>query len=78
MFDGILCWNQTMANERAYQTCPDYIVGFNSKYCASIICLENGEWQKRNGSNKTYTNYEDCIKEEIRNDDAYLVVRLHC
>lgn len=79
MFDGILCWNRTIAGTIAYASCPIFIIGFqNPKAYASRNCLDTGEWEPKrddNGllTNRTYTNYTECL--QPNKDD--LLLRKH-
>lgn len=71
-FDGILCWDETMAGTTAYQQCPDWFIGFqNKKESAYRNCLKDATWQPKQNSNGTYTDYRACIKD---NDAILLAV----
>lgn len=62
VFDGVMCWPDTEAGEVRLKSCPDYINGFNTLYNARRTCLPNGQWFYNSTTNRTWTDYRDCIK----------------
>lgn len=75
MFDGILCWEETLAGQVAFQQCPDWFIGFkNKKERAYRTCQNDGTWVPKKNASGTYTEYRACIKD---NDDILLAVSTH-
>ncbi|KAL0902378.1 hypothetical protein ABMA27_000263 [Loxostege sticticalis] len=66
-FDGFACWDETPAAATAYQPCPDFVVGFDSRRFAYKRCMENGTWFLHPEGNKPWTNYTTCIDVEDLN-----------
>ncbi|KAH8266546.1 hypothetical protein KR026_009435 [Drosophila bipectinata] len=60
-FDGYLCWPRTPAGTVLSQYCPDFVEGFNSKFLAHKTCQENGSWYRHPETNKTWSNYTNCV-----------------
>ncbi|KAL9882418.1 calcitonin receptor hector isoform 1-T1 [Glossina fuscipes fuscipes] len=60
-FDGYLCWPRTPGGRILSQYCPDFVEGFNSKFLAHKICLENGSWYRHPESGLEWSNYTNCI-----------------
>jgi hypothetical protein len=65
-FDGILCWEETLAGTIASKTCPEWFIGFYSKGNARRHCRKDGTWELRKDKsgkyiNQTYTNYTECL-----------------
>jgi hypothetical protein len=78
-FDGILCWEESPADQWAKIDCPMWVIGFhNSKGKATKFCQSNGEWKPKarqvNNSSPSipFTNYTDCL-----NDRDYNVYIIH-
>lgn len=44
IWDGLLCWNVTKADQEPQQPCPAYVTGFRTEEMASKSCLEDGTW----------------------------------
>ncbi|XP_054157750.1 parathyroid hormone 2 receptor-like [Oppia nitens] len=61
IWDGALCWFNTLNNTIARQQCPEYIDGFNHNGTAYKYCTKNGTWYFHDKANSTWTNYTDCI-----------------
>ncbi|TNM93958.1 hypothetical protein fugu_002134 [Takifugu bimaculatus] len=81
-WDGWLCWDQTAAGTITEQSCPDYYHNFDPRAVASKVCTENGEWGRHPESNRTWTNYENCIANSTNHQTAamthfYLVIIGH-
>lgn len=63
-FDGILCWEETLAGQNAYQQCPEWFIGFqNKKERAKRFCRPDGTWYRKPNSNNSYTDYMPCIED---------------
>ncbi|XP_054168603.1 calcitonin gene-related peptide type 1 receptor-like [Oppia nitens] len=60
-FDGWGCFNDTLAGQVAYISCPDFITGFVSTRKARKECQTTGEWYRHFKTNKTWSNYTDCV-----------------
>ena len=72
-FDQILCWEETPADQWAYQNCPEWFIGFeNRNGKARRYCQKNGTWTlKLNSTNVSYTDYRGCIE---NSDEKLLAV----
>ncbi|CAI9715399.1 secretin receptor-like isoform X1 [Octopus vulgaris] len=77
-FDNLLCWNYTSAGSLARQRCPTYIHKFTDKRFATRLCLLNGNWSPRDGSDgnitKGWTNFSECFD---RSGEAPTFIREH-
>ncbi|XP_067438833.1 calcitonin gene-related peptide type 1 receptor-like [Thunnus thynnus] len=60
-WDGWLCWDETEAGLTTEQSCPDYYDDFDPNAVASKVCTETGEWGRHPESNRTWTNFTNCI-----------------
>lgn len=60
-WDGITCWGDTNASTTASQKCPSYIHGFNKFDYAFRTCTATGEWYQSSRTNKTWTDYSQCM-----------------
>ncbi|XP_047351891.1 parathyroid hormone/parathyroid hormone-related peptide receptor-like isoform X3 [Vespa velutina] len=60
IWDAIICWPSTPSGEMAVHSCPDYIVGFDTKGNATRQCMSNGEWYWSSETNSTWSNYTQC------------------
>ncbi|KAL4717451.1 hypothetical protein ACJJTC_000600 [Scirpophaga incertulas] len=63
-FDGFSCWDETPASATAYQSCPEFVIGFDASRYAYKRCMENGTWFLHPEGNKPWTNYTTCIDVE--------------
>ncbi|XP_035709923.1 calcitonin gene-related peptide type 1 receptor isoform X2 [Folsomia candida] len=63
-FDGWSCWNETPAGMLSYNSCPAFVLGFDSSKYGFKECLEDGTWFKHPQSNMTWSNYTDCVNSE--------------
>ena len=74
-FDRILCWEETPANQWAYQQCPEYVIGFaNIKDKARRFCQEDGIWMLKPNSTKSYTDYRSCIEDKKTNQLLHVLI----
>jgi hypothetical protein len=75
-FDSILCWSETKAGEWSYQKCPK-VVGFKypNKF-AKRYCTPAGTWIQRNNTNKSFTDYEKCYKDENEDKDSDKIIKV--
>ncbi|XP_014779368.1 secretin receptor isoform X2 [Octopus bimaculoides] len=66
IWDGILCWPQTLAGTVAELQCPSYINNFYTNGLVSRKCMENGQWYVLERYNRSWTNYSQCFGETNR------------
>lgn len=64
VFDGYLCWPETVANTTVLQDCPDFVEGFEAGMQAHKTCLSNGSWYRHPESNIEWSNYTNCVDNE--------------
>lgn len=81
-WDGWLCWDETEAGLTTVQSCPDYYDNFDPNAVASKVCTETGEWGRHPESNRTWTNFTNCIANTTHHGKAamthfYLVMIGH-
>lgn len=61
VFDGYLCWPETIADTTVQKDCPEFVEGFDSTRQAHKTCLSNGSWYKHPESNIEWSNYTNCV-----------------
>ncbi|XP_046555639.1 calcitonin receptor-like, partial [Haliotis rubra] len=67
-FDGLLCYNYTLAGESVSVHCPDY-PGFDTRAYARKTCMDNGQWYSHpKVPNKPWTDYTACSKLQEERD----------
>ncbi|KAJ1522762.1 hypothetical protein ONE63_001919 [Megalurothrips usitatus] len=62
-WDGLLCWNTTPAGQTAAQSCPWYVVGFDTEENATRMCMPDGTWFVNQTVNRTWTNFTMCAEQ---------------
>ncbi|XP_069110738.1 secretin receptor-like isoform X1 [Argopecten irradians] len=60
IWDNIMCWAPTDAGTVASQPCPKYIAKFNYLQNATRMCMPDGTWFMKPGTNTTWSNYTAC------------------
>uniref|UniRef100_A0A8D0E905 Parathyroid hormone/parathyroid hormone-related peptide receptor n=1 Tax=Salvator merianae TaxID=96440 RepID=A0A8D0E905_SALMN len=79
-WDGIICWPQSIPNEKVEVLCPDYVYDFNHHGHAYRHCDIYGNWQVVRHSNKTWANYTECalfFAPEQQKQEKAVFDRLH-
>ncbi|XP_075680754.1 uncharacterized protein LOC113799705 isoform X2 [Dermatophagoides pteronyssinus] len=73
VWDGALCWPESVANSIVHQRCPEYVKGFNHQGWAYKNCTENGTWFYNNETKRFWTDYSECIITHPvhKNDNQY-------
>ncbi|KAE8739667.1 Calcitonin-like Diuretic Hormone Receptor-RA [Frankliniella occidentalis] len=61
VWDGWMCWPDTLAGTSAYQPCPKFVFGFDPLLSAHKDCLENGSWFRHPETGQMWSNYTTCI-----------------
>ena len=62
IFDSVLCFKQTAAGSVQESVCPlDHAVFNAPDSTAKKYCLEDGTWYKHPETNKTWSDYTDCV-----------------
>ncbi|XP_075585017.1 uncharacterized protein LOC124495060 isoform X2 [Dermatophagoides farinae] len=61
VWDGALCWPESLANRIVHQPCPKYVKGFNHQGWAYKNCTEDGSWYYNNETKRYWTDYSECI-----------------
>ncbi|KAJ3609371.1 hypothetical protein NHX12_023894, partial [Muraenolepis orangiensis] len=68
-WDGWLCWDDTPAGTFSAQNCPSYFNDFDPTEKATKFCEEKGQWFRHPDTNRTWSNYTQCIantKEKLK------------
>ncbi|CAO1441006.1 unnamed protein product, partial [Diamesa tonsa] len=60
-FDGWMCWGPAEPGTVVNQTCPSYIMGFDTRLTAFKTCHENGSWLEHPDTGNEWTNYTTCV-----------------
>ncbi|XP_033610704.1 calcitonin gene-related peptide type 1 receptor [Cryptotermes secundus] len=63
-FDGLSCWNYTLAGETAVLPCPYFVTGFDPRRSAFRHCMEDGNWFQHPESGFSWSNYTTCVDME--------------
>ncbi|KAJ4444864.1 hypothetical protein ANN_06661 [Periplaneta americana] len=63
-FDGLSCWNYTLAGETAVLPCPYFVAGFDPRRFAFRHCMEDGKWFQHPESGQSWSNYTTCVDME--------------
>ncbi|KDR11499.1 Calcitonin receptor, partial [Zootermopsis nevadensis] len=63
-FDGLSCWNYTVAGETAILPCPYFVAGFDPRRLAFRHCMEDGNWFRHPESGLSWSNYTTCVDME--------------
>ncbi|XP_030034837.1 calcitonin gene-related peptide type 1 receptor [Manduca sexta] len=66
-FDGLSCWDPTPAGAMAFQNCPDFVIGFDSRRLSYKSCTENGTWATHPQGDTPWSNYTTCVNIEDLN-----------
>ncbi|KAJ8388365.1 hypothetical protein AAFF_G00133910 [Aldrovandia affinis] len=61
-WDGLICWPRGSTGAVSKVPCPSYIYDFNHRGYAYRKCDINGSWANVESSNRTWTNYSDCLR----------------
>ncbi|CAK1588682.1 unnamed protein product [Parnassius mnemosyne] len=60
-FDGWMCWDETPAGATALQSCPAFVIDYNSQRNVSKRCTENGTWLVHPNTSTPWMDYITCI-----------------
>ncbi|CAB4055022.1 CALCRL [Lepeophtheirus salmonis] len=64
-FDGWTCWPSTESGDFAENSCPDFpILAFQTYRSTTRYCDPDGHWWIHPSSNKSWSNYTECIDTE--------------
>ncbi|XP_021376392.1 vasoactive intestinal polypeptide receptor 1-like isoform X2 [Mizuhopecten yessoensis] len=72
IWDDIMCWSPTDAGTVAVQPCPKYIAKFNYLQNTTRMCMPDGTWFMKPGSNTSWTNFSAC---QLSSDNGWTVPR---
>ena len=65
IFDSWSCYNQTAAGSVMTEPCPSKPqLNFDTKKSSSKMCGVDGSWWVHPDSNRTWTNYSECLDHE--------------
>ncbi|XP_077304582.1 parathyroid hormone 2 receptor-like [Lithobates pipiens] len=61
-WDGLVCWPRGTPGKILAVSCPPYVYDFNHRGMVFRRCNANGTWDFVQNSNRSFSNYSECIR----------------